>query len=247
MKNAAELLTVVVSADQFTTALLVILTVPLPLHTGPGSCATFSLIHISPLTSSWQVHYVVELFCWFDTAIIFWMENISKLFAVVVSADKLTSALLVSLAVPLPLHTGPGGGAALALVHIPPLTSRPWAREDILRRRLDAAVILGVEHRPELLTVVVPAHQAAPALAAVVTVALTLLSSMKVFKRCQVIVSPPCHLARLAGGAAAAGVHIPAPAPGPPGGHTPGPAAHHRHGDVPRGLQGSAEKRENGS
>ena len=62
----------------------------------------------------------------FHAAIIFRMENVSKLFTVVVSTDQTTAALLVIVTIPLTLNTGVTGSAASACsihIRIPPLTS----------------------------------------------------------------------------------------------------------------------------
>ena len=105
------------------------------------------------------------------------MEYAAELLAVVVSTDKSSSTLQVTVTIPLALDTGVTGSAASALVHIPALTSRPRVHDVLLGPGPHAAVVLGVEHGPELLAVVVAAHQAGPTLAAVVTVPLSLLTT----------------------------------------------------------------------
>ena len=105
------------------------------------------------------------------------MEDVTKLLAVVISTDQASSTLLIRVTVPLTLHTGATGSAASSLVHISALTSRPRVHNILLRPGPHTAVILGVEHGPELGAVVVATDQAAPTLSAVVTIPLTLLST----------------------------------------------------------------------
>ena len=103
------------------------------------------------------------------------MEDVAELLAVVISTDQTSSTLLVTVTISLPLHTGVTGRATSPLVHISSLTSRPLVHRVLLHPGLHTAVVLGMEHGPELGAVVVAAHQAAPTLTAVVTVPLPLL------------------------------------------------------------------------
>jgi len=79
-------------------------------------------------------------------AIIFRMENVSKLFAVVVSTDQTSATLLISVTVSLTLDTGAGSSAASPRVHISALTSGPRVHTVLLCPGPHAAVVLGVEH-----------------------------------------------------------------------------------------------------
>ena len=108
------------------------------------------------------------------------MENVSKLFAIVVSTDQTSATLLISVTVSLTLDTGAGRSAASPPVHISALTSGPRVHTVLLcPGPHHAAVVLGVEHGPELGAVVVAAHQAAPTLIAVVAVPLSLLKCLQ--------------------------------------------------------------------
>jgi len=62
---------------------------------------------------SWRLH----------AAVIFGMENVSKLFAVVVSTDQTSATLLIIVTIPLTLHAGVRGSTASPIVNIPALTS----------------------------------------------------------------------------------------------------------------------------
>jgi len=183
MEERSELFTVVVTTDQASSAVTIYLAVSLSFRAGILRCAAWSGEEIPSLASSnfW------ENWLWFDTAVIFRVEERSELFTIIVTTDQASSAVTIYLAISLTFRAGILRGAAWSREEISPFAPlerfrfpefdhavncflHNWRQHQWVGLLLTAVIFLMII-RSKLLTVVTTTHQLS--LAARVTIVLT--------------------------------------------------------------------------
>ena len=133
MKDISKLFTIVISTNQTSTTFEIIFTISFTFITRSSGRATFSFINISSLTSwfflclgtalTGATNNFHQRSCRFYTAVIFWMEDVSKLFTVVYSTNQISITIKVTLAIPFTFLTGIIICTTFSFVHIPSLAS----------------------------------------------------------------------------------------------------------------------------